>query len=286
MHELAASTHGKTRVRFSKILRPRVAPPEEEPHRFLEASVDVLLRGGSDAAYTDGDNARVVATDTIKNTVFALARDSDFEDLPSFGRVLAAHFLSAYDHLTGATVAMRGHAWHRLQGCAHAFTGSDAERREVEVVAERDRPLVLRDGLGGLMLAKTTASSFENFHHDGFRTLPDAADRILATVLQASWSLNQPADRDDFVTVFATVRGALLRAFIDHHSVSVQNTLYRMASAALHATDAIDDVTLSMPNKHHLPVDLSGLGRDNENVVFQVTDEPAGAIRATVSRGS
>ena len=42
---------------------------------------------------------------------------------------------------------------------------------------------------------------------------------------------------------------------------------------------------MSMPNKHHLPVNLSKLDRDNHNAVFQVTDEPAGAIRATVSRG-
>ncbi|BAM05218.1 factor-independent urate hydroxylase [Phycisphaera mikurensis] len=285
MHTLTHSTHGKSRVRVSKILRPREKPAVEETHRFLEAAVEVLLEGGTDAAYTDGDNANVVATDTVKNTVFALARDTDYDDLPTFGRVLANHFLSRYEHVTKVTVAMEGHTWHRLLDCPHAFTGSDAEARRVTVVAERGQPLRLADGFGGLMLAKTTATSFENFHRDAYRTLPDAADRVLATVLTASWAVNGSADRDDFDAVFATVRGALLTAFVDHHSVSVQATLYRMASAALDATDAIDAVTMSMPNKHHLPVDLSKLDRENDNVVFQVTDEPAGAIQATVTRG-
>ncbi len=285
MHRLTASTHGKSRVRVSKILRPRKKPPAEEEHRFLEAAVEVLLEGGVDAAYTDGDNANVVATDTIKNTVFAIARDTDFDDLPTLGRALASHFLATYDHVTKATVSLEGHTWHRLLGCPHAFTGSDAECREVTAIAERGQPLRLADGFGGLMLAKTTATSFENFHRDGFRTLPDAADRVLATVLTAGWAVNESADRRDFDALFATVRGALLGAFVDHHSVSVQATLYRMASAALDATDAIDSVTMSMPNKHHLPVDLSKLNRENDNVVFQVTDEPAGAIQATVTRG-
>lgn len=286
MHPLTHSTHGKSRVRVSKILRPRQAPPAEEEHNFLEASVDVLLEGGVDEAFTEGDNANVVATDTVKNTVFALARDTDFADLPTLGRTLAKHFLATYDHLTRASVTLTGHTWHRLLGCPHAFTGSDAEARQVKVVAGRGQPLALTDGFGGLMLAKTTETSFENFHRDEFRTLPDAADRVLATVLTAGWAVNQAADRADFDAVFATVRGALLSAFVDHHSVSVQATLYRMANAALDATDAIDSITMAMPNKHHLPVDLSKLGRENQNVVFQVTDEPAGAIHATVTRGT
>ena len=286
MHTLTASTHGKSRVRFSKILRPRQRPPAEETHRFLEASVDVLLEGGADRAYTHGDNGGVVATDTIKNTVFALAKDTDFGDLPTLARALCPHFLAQYPHLEKATVRMSGHTWHRLGGCPHAFTGSDTESREVEAVAARGRPLRLTDGLGGLTLAKTTATSFEGFHADAFRTLPDAADRVLATVLGARWEVNEAADRGDFDAVFAAVRGALLASFVDHHSVSVQATLHRMASAALDATGAIDLVTLTMPNLHHLPVDLSPLGRTNENEVFHVTDEPAGFIRATVSRGA
>ena len=285
MHPLTASTHGKTRVRFSKILRPRAAPPAAETHRFLEASVDVLLRGGADRAYTHGDNTRLVATDTLKNTVFALAKDTHFEDPPTFARALTLHLLAQYPHLGGATARVSGRTWHRLGGCPHAFVGSDAERRECEAVADRGEPVRVVDGLAGLALAKTTASSFEGFHVDGFRTLPDAADRVLATELSASWELNDAAGRGDFDAVLAAARGALLAAFVDHHSVSVQNTLHRMASAALDATDATDAVTLVMPNRHHVPVDLSALGRANDNEVFQVTDEPAGFIRATVSRG-
>jgi urate oxidase len=39
-----------------------------------------------------------------------------------------------------------------------------------------------------------------------------------------------------------------------------------------------------MPNKHHLPVDLSRLGLETRNEIFVPTDEPYGLIEATILR--
>jgi urate oxidase len=57
-----------------------------------------------------------------------------------------------------------------------------------------------------------------------------------------------------------------------------------MADAALAACADIIDISLSMPNRHHLLVDLKPFGLDNPNEVFVATDQPYGLIEATVRR--
>ena len=46
----------------------------------------------------------------------------------------------------------------------------------------------------------------------------------------------------------------------------------------------MDEIRLSLPNKHHLLVDLSPFGLDNPNQVFVATTEPFGLIEATLRR--
>ena len=57
-----------------------------------------------------------------------------------------------------------------------------------------------------------------------------------------------------------------------------------MGEAALSASADIAEITLAMPNRHHLLVDLEPFGLDNPNVVFVATDRPFGLIEATVRR--
>jgi hypothetical protein len=81
------------------------------------------------------------------------------------------------------------------------------------------------------------------------------------------------------------VRRALVEAFAGHKSLGVQQTLYAMGEAALDACAAVDEVSLAMPNRHRLLVNLTPLGRANPNEVFLTTDEPSGMITGTVRRG-
>ena len=59
-----------------------------------------------------------------------------------------------------------------------------------------------------------------------------------------------------------------------------------MAEAALAASADATEVTLTLPNRHHLLVNLKPFGLDNPNDVFVATDEPYGLIEATVSRAA
>jgi urate oxidase len=136
-------------------------------------------------------------------------------------------------------------------------------------------------GVTNLVLLKTTDSAFVDFARDQFTTLSDTNDRILATAVTASWRYR--TGMRDFA-VRDRVRQALVETFAGHDSRSVQHTLYAMAQAALDVCADITDITMSLPNRHHLLVDLTPFGLDNPNEVFVATDQPYGLIEATVRR--
>jgi urate oxidase len=132
------------------------------------------------------------------------------------------------------------------------------------------------------MILKTAGSAFSGFPRDEFTTLPETRDRLFATSLSATWRYG--SSELDFRSAWHAVRQTLLDTFAEHDSESVQHTLHAMGQAVL---DAIEDVTairLTMPNKHHLPVDLRPFGMENRNEVFVPTDEPFGLIDATLVR--
>ena len=53
-------------------------------HVLHDLNVTSQLRGDFAAAYTEGDNSRVIATDTQKNTVYALAREDGVDSPETF----------------------------------------------------------------------------------------------------------------------------------------------------------------------------------------------------------
>jgi urate oxidase len=57
-----------------------------------------------------------------------------------------------------------------------------------------------------------------------------------------------------------------------------------MGEAVLRSVDVVESIHLVMPNRHHLPVDLSAFGLENRNEIFVATTEPHGLIEATIAR--
>tara|TARA_R110002049_G_scaffold2750_8_gene22212 strand:+ start:148444 stop:149289 length:846 start_codon:yes stop_codon:yes gene_type:complete len=276
---LSHNTYGKHHVRISKIKRHS---DDAANHEFIEATINVMLEGDLAEGYTAGNNANIVATDTCKNTVYVLAKDDPFDSIESFGSNLATHFLTQYAHLNQATIEIHQHVWQRIGDCPHGFVGGTNESPTTTIVAHREQSLSVCSGLTDLVVAKTTESGFANFHRDEFRTLPDTDDRIMATSVTAQW--NYSSSDIDFNAARDSIRKALLVSFLDHYSHSVQETLMRMGTAAIEACSHVTDITLSLPNKHHILFNLQPFGKENNNDVFVVTDDPFGYIQATVSR--
>jgi urate oxidase len=277
---LSQSGYGKSEVRLVKVSR------RPDGHDLHDITVDVALEGDFDAAYTRGDNAGLLATDTMRNTVYALAKEYPIDEIERFGRQLVDHFLAAGPGVTSARVHIVEHPWARLELSGrpheHAFERGSGGNRVATVVGDGGEPRI-EAGIDDLLVLKTTGSGWEGFLRDRYTSLPETSDRILATMITARWSY-RGADVE-FGAAWRGVRGTILEAFCDHYSPSVQFTLHHMGEAVLDARPEVERISFSLPNKHHLLYDLKRFGIDNDNEIFQPTDEPYGLIEGTVQRG-
>ena len=276
---LVQSAYGKSSVRLVQVRR------HGDRHDLRDLTVAIQFKGHYDEAYTEGDNKAVLPTDTMKNTVYALAAREPVDDPERFGLALAERFLDRNARLVRARIDLTEHLWRRIprgeKEHDHAFVRIGPETRTASVQSHRRRTIV-GAGIADLLVLKSADSAFDNFMHDEYTTLPDTRDRILATSLTATWRYR---DLDvDFTPAWNGVRRVLLDVFAEHQSESVQHTLHAMGQAVLDSVDVVTAIRLVMPNKHHLPFDLSRLGLPNRNEIFVPTDEPYGLIEATLTR--
>jgi urate oxidase len=272
------NSYGKSSVRLTKVMRG------PQRHEFIEMSVDILLEGDFVASYSHGDNRKVIATDSMKNTVYVLAAESKFDSIEQFALLLCRHFRTTYPQVTKAEVAIEQASWDRIEAGdrphSHAFVSGRSEKRICR--AALDSKPQISGGIAGLQVLKTTGSEFSGFVSDRYRTLKDASDRIFATSVEAQWKYSK--EKADFNVSFDTIRAALLNTFAAHHSLSVQQTLLEMGKAALEAAPAIDSIELKLPNQHRIPFNLEPFGLKNTLELFVPTDEPYGLIAGVVKR--
>jgi urate oxidase len=282
MARLAENQYGKSRVRLVKVAR------DGGTHTVREWSAGILIGGSYETAFRDGDNSEILPTDTMKNTVYWLARESGATCIEEFAKELIAHFLGAYAKATSVTVNIREKLWSHLDvdGSSHptSFQQQSSELQTTSVLGDRGGPVKITSGLSGMVILKTANSAFEGYIRDRLTTLRETNDRLFGTDVTATWSYG--SDKLPFEKLRTTVRSSLLKSFANHKSLSVQHTLFAMAEDALASVPEITDVQLTMPNKHCLLVDLTPFGQDNPNQIFVPTDEPHGYIEARVVRDS
>jgi len=277
---LAWNRYGKSRVRLVKVRRPSTGA-----HGIVDLTIDIQLEGAFERVFTDGDNRSCLPTDTMKNTVYALARQDAIEHVEAFASRLADHF-AAKPGVSRARIGAAEARWDRLSAGGHphphAFVQAGNEQWTTAVTRD-PHGIEVSSGLTNLVVLKTADSAFAAYPRDEFTTLAETRDRILATSITAAWTYRRGA------TSFAAreaIRQSLLDTFASHRSESVQHTLYAMGQAALAACGDVVEITLTLPNRHHLLVDLAPFGLDNPNDVFVATDQPFGLIEATIRRSS
>ena len=278
MIELAANRYGKAAIRLVRVAR------DPGGHRLRDLTVAIALEGDFEAAHSDGDNSMVVATDTMKNTAYAFAKDHLDGSIEDYGRALAEHFLEE-PQVDTATVNIRGHHWSAIDVAGtpapDAFVRGGEGTRIATVTATRGGTVV-EAGVEDLVVMKTTRSAFTGFPRDRYTSLPDTDDRLMATRITAIWRYGSP-DLDADAT-FDAVRSTLLEVFADHDSPSVQTSIWIMAKAILERHQEIEEIRMVLPNLHHWLVDLSPFGLENDREIYTPTTEPHGLIEATVRR--
>jgi urate oxidase len=289
MARLGGNRYGKSRVRLSRITRAH-DPELGDRHEFNEWTVRVLLHGDFDASFTEADNSCLLPTDTMKNTVYSLARGSRATHIEEFATELGDYLLLNNAHVMKVSVEIDEKSWERLlvDGAPEAttFKLGGPELQTVRAECERNGAWQITSGIDGLTILKTTKSAFTGYIQDKLTTLKPATDRIFGTRATVAWdyAAATPDTRPDFAGVRARILAALLKEFAGHMSMSVQHTLFDMGKAALSAAPEIARIHLTMPNLHHLLADLSPFGQDNPNHIFVPIDEPHGYIEATIER--
>ncbi|KAJ3771679.1 uricase [Lentinula raphanica] len=314
---LSSARYGKDAVRVFRVVRDREGPA----HTVVEYNVKVLLEGDIDVSYTKADNSVIVATDSMKNITYYLAKVSPHILIPErFAIHLGTHIVSKYAHIHKAFVDIEQLRWSRIVVGTdgphpHSFFRDGDDKRTVKVeidgTAGKDKLQAhVSAGINGLLVLKSSGSSFTSFIRDEYTLLKEVDDRIFSTSVDLNYTfapihISPPKDEKklDIVaptldqaqrgsvwdpTVFDRARTITLDVFAEDESASVQATLYKMADKIIAENADIQSVSYSLPNKHYIPVDMSYMGLDNltpaKAEVFQPVAAPSGLITATVSR--
>lgn len=280
-HQLGHNQYGKAETRVVRIYR------DADPHEIVDYNVSAALSGDLADSHLTGDNANVLTTDAVKNTVNAFAKEHGeaARQPESFGLALARHFVEDVPQVSRARVKLEAYPWLRLEAGGaphpHAFVREGQYTRTATVTYQDGRASVV-SGLRDMVVLKSTDSEFHGFYQDEYTTLQPTDDRVMATSVTAQWW--HTADDTDWGKAFSAVRDAMCDAFAASYSYGLQQTMFEMGSAVLDAVPSIGEIRFSLPNKHHFVVDLSPFGLENPNEVFHAADRPYGLIEGTVRR--
>jgi urate oxidase len=210
--ELGANRYGKAAIRVVRVLRG------DDVDRVRDLTVAIALEGDFETAHTDGDNSLVIATDTMKNTAYAFAKDHLGGSIEAYGRALAEHFIGE-SQVDTATVNIRSHEWRPIEVAGASAPGAfvrGGEGTRVATIAASRGGTAVEAGIEDLVVMKTRRSAFSGFPRDRYTTLAETDDRLMATKVTAIWSYGAPDL--DFDATFDAVRSTLLEVFADHDS--------------------------------------------------------------------
>ncbi len=272
--KMGQNNYGKSDVRLFKVFK------DSSRHDIKDVWVDVAMQGDFDAAHTEGNNTNLLATDTVRNTIYALAKDSFNSSIEEFGKHLIRHFIAAGPKVKSVRVKLLEHRWARILDHDHSFI-RDTGKHTATIEGDGTN-FTVSSGIDELFVLKTTNSGWEGYLLEQFTTLPETNDRVLATVVTAHWEYNTPIL--DYDALWTRVWNLICATFTDHYSPSAQNTLYRMGQAVLEHCPEISRIHFSFPNKHHIPYNLERFGMSNNQEIFHADAEPYGLIEGWVER--
>jgi urate oxidase / 2-oxo-4-hydroxy-4-carboxy-5-ureidoimidazoline decarboxylase len=271
------------------------------PNTLLTASIDVQVMGDAfTAAYTEGDNSNVVATDTMKNFIHRESLAFRGSTLEGWLLYLGQRFLDTYPQMERLRVSgeeLRFDAQAVPDG-AGGFSPSEVlfHRRHddrsvsmLEVARGADGRVVLgdlRSGRVGLELIKVTGSAFAAFARDDYTTLPERRDRMLFTFIDVSWRYADPSiavtpDPARYVDgqQVADLAGVVFHQFV---SLSIQHLVHEVGTRMLERYPELTEVAFEAQNRTFDPA-----GEDASDPRIKVHTDPRppyGRIGLTMRR--
>ena len=245
------------------------SPFSGRDNTLMAAQLEVVVRGESFLeAYTEGDNRRVVATDTMKNFIHAASLDSPAATLEGWLHHVGRRFLETYPHMERLTMVGRELPFPSALVPADdgdGFAASDRlfsrDRNDASTASldlERDDAGEVRItghacGRADLQLIKVTGSAFADFARDEHTTLPERRDRALYVWTDIGWRY---ADQADTLGADASryVDGAQvsdLAAAVFHEfvSLSIQHLVHEIGGRMLERWPQLSEVSFEATNR-------------------------------------
>jgi urate oxidase len=248
-------SYGKAHVVFYRLGGPDIAP--------LAASVDIDVFGKRFlAAYTEGDNREVVATDTMKNFIYAMAAEYSGGTLLGLCVFLGQRLLETYPVMEALRVSAREvplDAAAGVRGPSDVLfrtTRADGAFAQVTVEAAGGKPEITgaRTGWEGMAFVKTTGSSFATFARDDYTTLPELTDRPLTVRIDVYWRYGDlkdgVAEGSGFLGPRA-VRDEIERIFHEFNSRSIQHLVHEIGTRLFAAHPQLQEIEFVTEN--HTP---------------------------------
>jgi len=248
-------------------------------------NISSSLSGDLAGSHLTGSNEHVYATDSQKNKAYALARELGADVPPeTFATELGSFFVSSQEPISRARIAIDEFGWTPIGATGYSFARSGDLVRSTVVHVDETAGISVVSGIKDLTVMNTTASEFSGYPKDGYTTLPETKDRILATSVNASWRFTPEAVAAgvDWDAAFAAARATILGTFAGTYSYSLQQMLYAIGGALIETVPGVCEARLALPNKHHYIVDLSPFGLENDREVYLAGDRPYGLIEGTV----
>jgi urate oxidase len=236
---------------------------------LLAAEIEVQVLGEAFlAAYTEGDNRLVVATDTMKNFIHRESLAFAGATLEEWLFFIGRRFLETYPHMErlgvlGTEIPFEPALVPADDGdgfiastVLFARQHADRSHARVELDRHEDGTIIateLAGGRSGLQLMKVTGSAFADFARDQYTTLPERRDRPLYTHLDVGWRYAEPsaglaAEHAGYVAgeQVADLVAAVFHRFV---SLSIQHLVNEMGNAILERWPQLAEVSFEAQNR-------------------------------------
>ena len=262
-------SYGKLRVPLQ-----RVTANEDGRHDVLACAVSVEVLGENfEAAYTEGDNREVVATDTMKNFILRESLAYDGATLEGLLEHLGRRFIKTYPVMQALRMSGRELRFDRLSD--KLFARVDGARAVATVELDCERVVERRGGLEDLWLLKVTGSAFTRFARDDYTTLPERVDRPLFVHMGVSWSYG-----GDGHVAPEDVRDELAATFDEFVSESIQHLVHEMGTRVLARWEQLSEVRFEAENHTRDPA-----GEDGARKLYTDPFPAQGLITLILERG-
>ena len=214
------------------------------------ASITILIYGDAFwSTYTTGDNAGLIATDSMKNFVQREMLNYEGADLEDCCRFLGAKFLGLYPQVEGVQMSAVEIPYAALPDSVIAFTPAGPECATARLELNREGIAEIASGIRGFKLLRLGGSAFQGFVRDEYTTLPDIRNRPLHMWLDLEWMYTDTAAAFHSGAVTRTVRGIVREVFHGFQSGSIQQVIYQIGTKVLADIPSIAEVHLEANNR-------------------------------------